>query len=150
MKIGDFVTGIGAVLLALFIFYEIRAFPLARGGEPGPAFFLRIIAVFLIIMGCIVVYQAFTTKGRKTKISLNEIKNVVNTAGFRNVAVTIVATIIYILVLGHLSFIPATILFLFIIMKALGVSIVKSLILSPLVTMFIFSLFSLILKVVLP
>lgn len=152
MKIGDFVTGTGAILFALFIFYETRDFPPARGGELGPAFFLRLIAVFLIIMGCIVLYRALATRreGRKIKIGLNEIKNAVTTAGFRNVAVTILATLIYMVVLGHLSFIPATMLFLFIVMKALGVSIVKSLIFSPCITMFIFGLFSLLLKVVLP
>lgn len=152
MKIGDFVIAIGAILFAVFIFYEIRDFPPARGGEPGPAFFLRLIATLLILMGCIVAYRAFTRRGEggKIKIGLNEIKYVVSTAGFRNVAVIILATAIYLIVLGYLGFIPATLLFLFILMKALGVSIVKSLIFSPCITMFIFCLFSVILKVVLP
>lgn len=152
MKIGDFVIATGATLFAIFILYEIRDFPPARGGEPGPAFFLRLIAVFLILMGGIVAYRAFTRRGegRKIKIGFNEIKNVVRTAGFRNVVVTILATAIYLIVLGHLSFIPATMLFLFILMKVLGVSIVKSLILSPSITLFIFVLFSVFLKVVLP
>lgn len=152
MKIGDVITGIGAILFAFFIFYETRDFPAARGGELGPALFPKILGAVLIITGCIVVYRAFMARGeaRKTNVGLRKIRNVVGTAGFRNVAVLIAATAIYIIVLGYLSFIVATMLYLFIVMKAFGVSIVRSLIFSPCITMFIFCLFSLALKVALP
>lgn len=150
MRAGDLVTGIAAIFLALFIFFETRGYPPPRGTEPGPAFFPMLLAGVLIIVGCIVIYQAFTAdKGKKTGIGL-EAKKAIMTPGSRNVVVTLVATIVYIIVLGYLGFVPATLLFLFVLMATLGVPILKSFVFSFAATIFVFYLFSNILKVILP
>jgi len=68
----------------------------------------------------------------------------------RNVAVTVVAIVAYIAIVDPIGFTPTTLVFLFVLMKTYGLTTIRSVLFSCLITGFVYVLFSMLLRVVLP
>ena len=148
----DVVTGSGVIGFAAFILLYSMGFPPAKGTDFGPALFPRVIASILLLLGALVLYRAWRVRsGAQDCAGEAEADSLATTAaGMRNVLVTIVAVVAYILVVDMLGFIPTTIVFLFALMKTYGLTTLKSVLFSCLITGFVYVLFSMLLRVVLP
>mgnify|MGYP000431801934 CR=1 FL=1 len=148
----DIVTGTGVIGFAIFVLAYSMRFPAARGTDFGPALFPRVIASILVFLGLLVLLQAWRIHAGKVACAVEETGDglTASKVGMRNVMVTIVAIIIYIIVVGGLGFIPTTVVFLFALMKAYGLALVKSIVFSLIITGFVYVLFSMLLRVVLP
>lgn len=127
-------------------------FPAARGTDFGPALFPRIIAAILAVLGALLLFRALRLRAGLGNCASEAVADELTTtsAGMRNVAVTIVAIVIYIALVDRLGFIPTTLIFLFALMKTYGLTTIRSVVFSCLITGFVFVLFSMLLRVVLP
>ena len=151
----DIVTGTSSIILAAFILLQSMRFPLPRGGggDFGPALFPRVIATILLAFGAVVLIQAIRLRTRPAvECESDHLYEEITASfyGLRNVAITIVAMIVYISVVSEVGFIPTTLVMLFVLMKAYGVSILRSMLFSCLITAFVYVLFAILLRVVLP
>ena len=148
----DIITGTGAIAFAGFVIGMSFGFPASRGADFGPALFPRVIAAILILLGTAVLLQS--RKGRMQaqdgEARVPEDQHPLTSAGLRNVIITVAVTVVYIVVVEKLGFIPTTAVFLFVLMKMFGLSLGRSLLFSCLCTGFVFVLFSMVLRVVLP
>ncbi len=148
----DIITGIGAITFAGFVIGISFRFPASRGADFGPSLFPRVIAVALILLGTAVLLQS--RKGRieaqNAAAPVTEGQYGPASTGLRNVAITVAAIVVYIVVVEKLGFIPTTAVFLFVLMKVFGLSAARSLVFSCLCTGFVFALFSMVLRVILP
>jgi len=127
-------------------------FPAARGTDFGPALFPRVIAAMLVVLGTLLLFRARRLRAGigdwATEAVADELT--ATSAGMRNVAVTIVAIVAYIAIVDRLGFIPTTLVFLFALMKTYGLTTIRSVVFSCLITGFVYVLFSMLLRVVLP
>jgi putative tricarboxylic transport membrane protein len=148
----DVVTGSGVIGFAAFILLYSMDFPPAKGTDFGPALFPRIIASVLLLLGALVLYRAARVRsGAQDCTGEAEVDTLTTTAaGARNVLITIVAVVAYIMVVDALGFIPTTVVFLSALMKTYGLTKLKSVLFSCLITGFVYILFALLLRVVLP
>jgi len=148
----DFITGTGVIAFAIFVLVYSASFPAAKGTDFGPSLFPRVIASILLLLGALVLYRAARVRsGAQVQTGEAEVDSLATSAaGMRNVLVTIAAVVAYILVVGTLGFIPTTIVFLFALMKTYGLSTLKSVLFACLITGFVYVLFSVLLRVVLP
>jgi len=148
----DAVTGIGVIVFAIFILVFSMSFPAARGSDFGPALFPRVIASMLVVLGALLLFRARRLRAGIGDCASEAVADelTATAAGMRNVAVTIVAIVAYIAVVDRLGFIPTTLVFLFALMKTYGLTTIRSLVFSCLITGFVYVLFSVLLRVVLP
>ncbi len=149
----DIVTGAASIAFAGFVLVYSFRFPGARAADFGPALFPRLIAIILIVMGVLVLVQAWKLRTRppeECEVDPLDEQITPSFRGLRNVAITIVAVVIYIAVVGDVGFIPTTLVLLFVLMKAYGLSILRSVLFSCLITGFVYVLFAMLLRVVLP
>jgi len=148
----DIITGAGAIAFAVFVIGMSFRFPASRGADFGPALFPRVIAGTLIVLGTVLLLQSrkpiIQAEGDNAPVL--EDQYTLSSIGLRNIIITVAATVVYIVVVGKLGFIPTTVVFLFVLMKAYGLSLARSLLFSCLSTGFVFALFSMVLRVVLP
>ena len=149
----DIVTGIGSIAFASFVLLYSLRFPPPRGTDFGPGLFPRVIATILVILGVLVLIQAWKLRTQPpTECEPDPLDEEVTASfhGLRNVGVTIVALSVYIAVVKPLGFIPTTLIMLFVLMKTYGVSVLRSILFSCLITGFVYVLFAMLLRVVLP
>ena len=149
----DIVTGIGSIAFASFVLVFAIRFPEPRGADFGPALFPRVIATILIILGALVLIQARKLRTQPpAECEPDPLDEEVTASfhGLRNVAVTVVVLVIYIAVVKTTGFIPTTLVMLFVLMKTYGVSVLRSVLFSCLITAFVYVLFAVLLRVVLP
>jgi putative tricarboxylic transport membrane protein len=148
----DIITGAGAIAFAGFVIGMSFDFPASRGADFGPSLFPRVIAVALILLGTAVLLQSRKGRihARDGEARVPEGQDILTSTGLRNVIITVAATVVYIAVVEKLGFIPTTAAFLLVLMKAFGLSTARSLVFSCLSTGFVFALFSMVLRVVLP
>ncbi len=149
----DIVTGMGSIAFASFVLIYAIRFPEPRGADFGPALFPRVIASILIILGVLVLIQAWklrTQPATECEPDPLDEEIVASFHGLRNVAVTIIVLVIYISVVGTIGFIPTTLVMLFVLMKTYGVSVLRSVLFACLITAFVYVLFAVLLRVVLP
>lgn len=148
----DIATGTGVIVFAIFILVRSLTFPPARGTDFGPALFPRVVAAILLVLGTLVLLQVRRLRARAQSCTTDTTEEEPTTtiAGLRNVAVSIVTIVAYIAVVDRIGFIPTTLVFLFVLMKTYGLTAIKGAIASCFITGFVFVLFSLLLRVVLP
>ncbi len=148
----DAVTGTSVVAFAIFILVFTIRFPVARGTDFGPALFPRVIASMLVVLGVLLLFRARRLRAGIGDCASEAVADelTATTAGMRNVAVTVVAIVAYIAVVDRIGFLPTTLVFLFALMKTYGLTTIRSVIFSCLITGFVFVLFSMLLRVVLP
>lgn len=144
MKRNDIVAGAMFIALGVFIFTQTYKFPSLEKGHPGPDLFPNLLALLFIGFGSILIFKARKLSFEKEEPSRTTPKKISN--GF-----FVLATVaIYVGVVNALGFLITSAVLLFLLMKKLGVSLLKSSIASILITLFINLLFSKILRVPLP
>ncbi|MCS7233357.1 MAG: tripartite tricarboxylate transporter TctB family protein [Synergistetes bacterium] len=79
MGIGDLILGISCIALSIFVFYYSRFFPKYTSGAqelPGPSFFPRLLAIFIIAFGIyFVIYGIYRVlKNRDERRSFNSLE----------------------------------------------------------------------------
>ena len=148
----DAVTGTSVVAFAIFVLVFSIHFPAARGTDFGPALFPRVIASMLVVLGALLLFRARRLRAGIGDCASEAVADelTATAAGMRNVAVTVVAIVAYIAIVDRLGFTPTTLVFLFVLMKTYGLTTIRSVIFSCLITGFVFVLFSMLLRVVLP
>ncbi len=148
----DVVTGSLVIAFACFVLAYSTTFPPAKGKDFGPSLFPRVIAVMLLVLGALVLFQVLRTRAQKEmRAPDTAAKDSAHASqGLRNVAVTVVAVVAYIVVVDPAGFIPTTLVFLFVLMKTYGLTALKGIAASCLITGFVYVLFSVLLRVTLP
>lgn len=143
MKKGNIISSIICILIGLFILFESKDFPQGATGVPGPAFFPRILAYFVIGLSVLLIINTFIKRDDR-KITLLDKDSI-------KVYVTIGFLLAYLILLNFLGFIIATPIFLFsLIFFYIRKNILKNAIIAVLVTFLIYGVFSSLLAVPLP
>jgi len=148
----DIVTGTVIIAFASFVLAYSSTFPPAKGTDFGPSLFPRVVAVMLLVLGAILLLHVWRT-GAQIQLGATDTTNealVSSVAGVRNVVVTIVAIVAYIALVDRLSFVPTTLVFLFVLMKTYRLTTLRSIVASGVITGFVYVLFSVLLRVTLP
>jgi putative tricarboxylic transport membrane protein len=144
MKRNDIIAGIIFIVLGIFIFTQTIHYPTPlEKGHPGPGLFPNILALLFIGFGL-----ALILKARKL-ISVG----VEITPGPRKIsnALFVLAIVaVYIGIVDFVGFLVTSAVLLFLLMKKLRVTILKSAIASIIITLFVNLMFSKILRVPLP
>lgn len=144
MKRNDIIAGAIFIALGLFIFTQTYNFPSLEKGHPGPDLFPNLLALLFIVFGSVLIFKARKLSSEKADSSTSTPKKISN-------AFFVLAIVgIYVLVVNIIGFLITSALLLFLLMKKLGVSLLKSSIASIIITLFINLLFSKILRVPLP
>ena len=144
MKRNDIIAGGIFIALGIFIFTQTWDYPSPEEGHPGPDLFPNILALLFIGFGLALILKARKLVPTETEASLLGSRRISN-AFF---VLGIVAA--YVAVVNTVGFLITSAVLLFLLMKKLGVTILKSAIASMMITLFINMLFSKILRVPLP
>ena len=107
--------GVGVVLciLSIVFYWYAEQYDGRVQSAYGPHFFPQVLSLLLLISSVLLIVQAL--KGRALK-NLEKI----NKSGFIQVFITIVLAIAYLVGMQYIGFLPATILFLYLVMFSLG------------------------------
>jgi len=146
MKKNDIIAGGIFIGLGIFIFTQTFTYPSPEKGHPGPDLFPNLLALLFMIFGGVLVFKAFKTSVREEESSESppKPKKIINAFFVMGVIAVFVALV------NLLGFLVTSAVLLFILMKKLGVSLLKSAITSIVLTLFINLMFSKILRVPLP
>jgi putative tricarboxylic transport membrane protein len=126
MKVSDTILGLMAIAFGGLIIYLTRDFPSLEGGYPGPALFPRILGGLFIIFGSVLAFQGIRKDGLSNLIRKGE----TYWPGFTNYLSVAAAVIVYMLLADFLGFVLTTILILTLLMKKMGVSLLKSVLIA--------------------
>ncbi len=143
MKRNDIIAGSIFIALGIFIFTQTWNYPSPEKGHPGPDLFPNILALLFIGFGL-----ALIIKARKLISAGNEI--VLGPRRISNALFVLAIVVVYVGVVNFVGFLITSAILLFLLMKKLGVTLLKSAIASIMITLFINLLFSKILRVPLP
>lgn len=135
------------IALGIFIFSTTFSFPILDGGHPGPSLFPRVLAIFFISFGGIVVLQGWRSTKVKTKESPEEGGPPPNRF---NPILVIILVAAFIALAPEVGFVITGTMLLAILMLRLRVSALKSVIVSILLAAFIYTVFAKGLRVPLP
>ena len=125
------------VLLALLYYLTTLELP-AGDGEPGPAFFPRLLAAVLLVLGLWIVVRGLREAGQA---DLPE---------SRKPAVLIVATVAYLAIFTHVGFVLSTLAYTLFTARLLGGRGVSSLLVPLVATAIVYALFAIGLALPLP
>lgn len=141
MNKNDFFAGLIFVVLGVIIILLTIPFPSLGEGHPGPGLFPNILAGLFTFFGFLLLIKARQPQSKQPEIEDTGKKNIVN-------ALFVLGVIIaFMLLESNLGFILTSFILLFLLMKKLGTSPIKSTCFSILITLFIYSLFYKILRV---
>jgi putative tricarboxylic transport membrane protein len=143
MKKNDIIAGGIFIALGIFIFTQTWSYPSPEEGHPGPDLFPNILALLFIGFGL-----ALIIKARKLIFAKTEI--ISGPKRISNALVVLAIVAVYVGVVNFIGFLVTSSVLLFLLMKKLGVTILKSAIASIIITLFINLMFSKILRVPLP
>ena len=146
MKKKDIIAGLIFIALGIFIFTQTVSYPSLEKGHPGPGLFPNLLAILFIVFGGVLVFKA------RKPTSLPEGSPEVPAAPKRifNAFFVLAIIVIFVAVVNIVGFLITSAVLLFVLMKRLGVTILKSAIASLVITLFINLMFSKILRVPLP
>jgi len=146
MKKNDIIAGGIFIVLGIFIFTQTFSYPSPEKGHPGPDLFPNLLALLFIIFGGVLIFKTRKFSARVEEISEAppRTKKIINAFFVMGVIVVFVALV------NLLGFLVTSAVLLFVLMKKLGVSLLKSAITSIVLTLFINLMFSKILRVPLP
>ncbi len=113
--LGVFFTVLGLVLLVFIIPWQIAY---VEGGYPQPRFFPNIIAGLMVVLG-ICLFVTGLRKDKNTKLEDQETYTFVPRET-RLVLLTLLIVVIYVAALNFISYIPATMIFLAVMMLLYG------------------------------
>lgn len=141
----DRISGSIFTALGVSIFILTNPFPSLGEGHPGPALFPNILATLFIIFGLLLIL-----KTRKSSGAGNAENSAAEPAPPKNVYNAFFAlgiVVAFMILEARLGFLLTSVILLFLLMKKLGTSALKSIILSVLLTFFTHFLFYKILRV---
>ena len=146
MKKNDIIAGGIFIVLGIFIFTQTFSYPSPEKGHPGPDLFPNLLALLFIIFGGVLIFKTRKLFARVEEISEAppRPKKIINAFFVMGIIVVFVALV------NLLGFLVTSAVLLFVLMKKLGVSLLKSAITSIVLTLFINLMFSKILRVPLP
>ncbi|HXV65299.1 MAG TPA: tripartite tricarboxylate transporter TctB family protein [Vicinamibacteria bacterium] len=133
----DVVSGGALILLALLYYLATLELP-AGDGEPGPAFFPRLLAAVLLALGVRIVLRGLREAGQA---DLSEL---------RKPTLLIVATVAYLAIFAHLGFVLSTLAYTLFTARLLGGRGVSSLLVPLVATAIVYALFAVGLALPLP
>lgn len=146
MKRNDIIAAGIFIALGIFIFTQTLTFPSLDKDHPGPALFPNILAVLFIAFGI-----GLILKARKVTPSPSSAKE--GGGGLKNLSnalFVLVIVAVFVAVVNFIGFLITSAVLLFLLMKKLGVTLLKSAMASLLITLFINFMFSKVLRVPLP
>ncbi len=146
MKRNDIIAGIVFIALGIFIFTQTVSYHSLEKGHPGPGLFPNLLAILFIAFGGVLVFKA------RKPTSLPEGGPEIPAAPKRilNSFFVLATIVIFVAAVNSVGFLITSAVLLFVLMKRLGVTILKSAIASLVITLFINLMFSKILRVPLP
>jgi putative tricarboxylic transport membrane protein len=144
MKRNDIIAGAIFIALGIFIFTQTVRYPTPlEKGHPGPGLFPNILALLFIGFGLALILKA-------RKLISGEAEITPGPRRISNALFVLAIVAIYVGIVNFVGFLVTSAVLLFILMKKLGVTILKSTIASIVITLFINLMFSKILRVPLP
>ena len=146
MKKNDILAGLVFIGLGIFIFTQTVSYPSLEKGHPGPGLFPNLLAILFIVFGGVLVFKA------RKPASPPEGGPEIPAAPKRifNAFFVLAIIAIFVAAVNFVGFLVTSAILLFVLMKKLGVTILKSAIASVVITLFINLMFSKILRVPLP
>jgi putative tricarboxylic transport membrane protein len=143
MKKNDIIAGSLFIALGIFIFTQTWNYPSLEKGHPGPDLFPNILALLFIGFGLALILKA-------RKLFLTETVIVSGPRRISNALFVLAVVAVYVGVVNFVGFLITSAVLLFVLMKKLGVTILKSAMACIIITLFINLMFSKILRVPLP
>lgn len=143
MKKNDVISGAIFIGLGIFIFTQTFTYPSLEKGHPGPDLFPNLLAILFIGFGLTLILKA-------RKLISAEAEIVAGPKRIANALFVLAIVAVYVGVVYFVGFLITSAVLLFLLMKKLGVTILKSAIASIIITLFINLMFSKILRVPLP
>jgi putative tricarboxylic transport membrane protein len=143
MKKNDIIAGGIFIALGIFIFTQTWNYPSPEKGHPGPNLFPNILALLFMGFGLALILKA-------RKLFLTETVVAPGPRRVANALFVLAIVAVYVGVANIVGFLITSAVLLFLLMKKLGVTILKSAIASIIITLFINVMFSKILRVPLP
>jgi len=143
MKKNDIIGGGIFIALGIFIFTQTWNYPSPEKGHPGPDLFPNLLALLFIGFGLALILKA-------RKLISAEAEIVPGPKKIANALFVLAIVAVYVGVANFVGFLITSAVLLFLLMKKLGVTILKSAIASVIITLFINLMFSKILRVPLP
>ncbi len=146
MKIPDIIAGILGLLISVYVIYTAHFFPEDKVLLLGPSFFPTVLAAGLGIFSLLLLTTALRGKSRPGGDPFN-----INDPGVHRAGISLLATIVYCLVLSTLGFILTSTVFLFGLMLLLKRrDYLKMAAVSLGVTLLIYGIFNRLLDISLP
>ncbi len=143
MKKNDIIAGAIFIALGIFIFTQTWKYPSPEKGHPGPDLFPNILALLFIGFGLALILKA-------RKLIFPEIAVAPGPRKISNPLFVLATVAVYVGIVHFVGFLITSAVLLFLLMKKLGVTILKSAIASVIITLFVNLMFSKILRVPLP
>ena len=144
MKKNDIIAVGIFIALGIFIFTQTWNYPSPpEKGHPGPDLFPNLLALLFIGFGLTLILKAKKLASIDTEVAPSPKR-------ISNVLFVIAIVAVYVGVVNFVGFLITSAVLLFLLMKKLGVTILKSAIGSIIITLFINLMFSKILRVPLP
>jgi len=144
MKKNDIIAGSIFIALGIFIITQTWNYPSPEKGHPGPDLFPNILALLFIGFGLALILKARKLVPTETEGTPS------GPGGTFNALFVLGIVAVYVGVVNFVGFLITSAVLLFLLMKKLGVSVLKSVIASIIITLFINLMFSKILRVPLP
>lgn len=146
MKVSDTAIGLFLIIFAGAVLIHVQGFPQLDNGYPGPALFPEVLSVLFIFCGIGLIIQGVRKRQKILKFDLSSISS----GGWLNIIFVLGTVLCYIFFAEFLGFLIFSFVILVVLMKWLKVKTLPSLIMSVVVTLGIYLLFSKILLVPLP
>jgi putative tricarboxylic transport membrane protein len=146
MKVSDTAIGLFLIVFACAVLIHVQGFPQLDNGYPGPALFPEVLSILFIFCGIGLIIQGVRKREKILKFDLSSISS----GGWLNIVFVLGTVLCYIFFAEFLGFLIFSFVILMILMKWLKVKTLPSLIMSVVVTLGIYLLFSKILLVPLP
>lgn len=146
MKAADIIGGLVGILIGLYAIWEGMNMPTDAVMNIGPSFFPIVLAGFLILFSVVLIINALKgkSKGTVTPLKLSD-------KGVQRGLITLIASIVFCVVLEPLGFIPSSIIFLVFMMFVMGNrKPLQILIAPPLVTITVWLIFEKVLNLSMP
>jgi putative tricarboxylic transport membrane protein len=146
MKKNDIIFGSIFIALGIFIFTQTFFYPSLEKGHPGPGLFPNLLAILFIIFGGVLIYKA------RKPLANNDSEEGVPSGPKKvsNAFFVLGIVIVFVAVFNSIGFLVTSAVLLFVLMKKLGVTTLRSAISSICITLFINIMFLKILRVPLP
>lgn len=143
MKKGNIISSVILICLSIFILIQAKTFPKAGGNIPGPGFFPKILAIFLIGLSSALIILSYINKEDKKVVLIDKNNS--------KVYLTILIITIYLILMNIVGFLISTPILLFVLILVYGMKgYIKNVIISVFITVVIYGVFQVLLTVPLP